>query len=365
MGIFLKEMSLKGKTALITGATKGLGRGAAEAIAEAGGNIIAIGRNQSELNSLGNKIKKLKVKYTSFNCDVNNYNKIKNFISNLKKLDILVNNAGTNIPENFLNVKKTSLETLLNVNTKAVFNIAQLCANQIIKLKRKQGSIINISSIFGLVAGQKRTVYSMTKFGVEGLTKGMALDLAKYNIRVNSVCPNIVLTPRTKKYFSDKKYNKYVKESTPINKVVTISDVATSITFLASEASSMITGNIYYYRWRLDSKMKNVFLFIIIFFYSNISNAVEFRGKFEQGSFIIGKATKGSKIEVDKRKIRLTKDGYFAFGLDRDRKNNVIIKIHKNGKTKIIERKILKRDYKIQKIDGLAKKTSYAAARSL
>ena len=243
MSFFLKKINLKGKTTLITGATKGLGRGTAQAIAEAGGDVIAIGRNQSELNSLGKIIKKLRVKYTSFNCDVNNFNRIKSFISELKKLDILVNNAGTNIPESFLNVKKSSLETLLNVNTKSAFNIAQLCANQIIKLKRKQGSIINISSIFGLVAGQKRSVYSMTKFGVEGLTKGMALDLAKYNIRVNSVCPNIVLTPRTKKYFADKKYNKYVRESTPINKVVTVSDVATAVAFLASDASSMITGS--------------------------------------------------------------------------------------------------------------------------
>ena len=243
MGLFLKNIKLKGKTALITGATKGLGRGTAQAIAEAGGNVIAIGRNQSDLNSLGKIIKKLRVKYVSFNCDVNNFNRIKRFISKLKKLDILVNNAGTNIPEPFLNVKKSSLETLLNINTKAVFNVAQLCANQIIKLKRKNGSIINISSIFGIVAGKKRTVYSMTKFGVEGLTKGMALDLAKYNIRVNSVCPNLVMTPRTKKYFADKKYNKYVKESTPINKVVTVSDVATAVAFLASDASSMITGS--------------------------------------------------------------------------------------------------------------------------
>ena len=243
MSLFLKNINLKGKTALITGATKGLGRGTAQAIAEAGGNVIAIGRNQSELNSLGKIIKKLRVKYVSFNCDVNNFNRIKSFISKLKKLDILVNNAGTNIPEPFLNVKKSSLETLLNINTKAVFNVAQLCANQIIKLKRKNGSIINISSIFGIVAGKKRTVYSMTKFGVEGLTKGMALDLAKYNIRVNSVCPNLVMTPRTKKYFADKKYNKYVKESTPINKVVTVSDVATAVAFLASDSSSMITGS--------------------------------------------------------------------------------------------------------------------------
>ena len=107
MGMFLKDINLKGKTALITGATKGLGRGAALAIAEAGGNIIAIGRNQLELNTLKKEIKKFKVSYISFNCDVNNYNHMKSFISKIKKLDILVNNAGTNIPESFLYVKKS------------------------------------------------------------------------------------------------------------------------------------------------------------------------------------------------------------------------------------------------------------------
>ena len=78
--------------------------------------------------------------------------------------------------------------------------------------------------------------------------------------------------------------------------------------------------------------MKSIFLFLIIIFYSSILNAVEFKGKFEQGSFIIGKADEGSKVEIDNRKIRLTKDGYFAFGLDRDRKNDVVIKIHKKKK---------------------------------
>tara|TARA_B100000767_G_scaffold274249_1_gene306653 strand:- start:2317 stop:3117 length:801 start_codon:yes stop_codon:yes gene_type:complete len=102
--------------------------------------------------------------------------------------------------------------------------------------------------------------------------------------------------------------------------------------------------------------MRYFFLSLIIIFYSNVLNAVEFKGKFEQGSFIMGKAQKGSEVEIDNRKIRITKNGYFAFGLGRDRKNNVVIKISENGNTQIIEKKVLKRDYKIQKIDGLPKK---------
>ena len=95
---------------------------------------------------------------------------------------------------------------------------------------------------------------------------------------------------------------------------------------------------------------------IFIFFLSQNLFSAEFKGDFKQGSFILGKTDPESKIVIDDKKIRITKDGYFAFGLDRDRKNNITIKIFKNGKIEIIEKKIFKRDYKIQKIDGLPKK---------
>ena len=96
--------------------------------------------------------------------------------------------------------------------------------------------------MFGLVAGPDRTVYSMTKFGLEGLTKGMAVDLAKSNIRVNSVCPTFVATPRAKKYLENKRFNKYALSNIPLGRIATESDVATAITYLASDAASMITG---------------------------------------------------------------------------------------------------------------------------
>ena len=99
------------------------------------------------------------------------------------------------------------------------------------------------------------------------------------------------------------------------------------------------------------------FLFIFLFFFQiNFLNAVEFVGKFEQGSFILGKTLPGSKIEIDNRKIRISKDGYFVFGLDRDRKNDIIIKIQTKDKLKTIQKKVFKRKYKIQRIDGLPSK---------
>ena len=102
--------------------------------------------------------------------------------------------------------------------------------------------------------------------------------------------------------------------------------------------------------------MKFLLFTFLFFFQFQIIFAVEFKGKFEQGSFILGKTEPGSKVFIDKRKIRVSKEGFFAFGLDRDRKNDVTIRIHKNGKLQTIYKKVLKREYKIQRIDGLPPK---------
>ncbi len=96
--------------------------------------------------------------------------------------------------------------------------------------------------------------------------------------------------------------------------------------------------------------------FLIFFLFFNFSYATEFVGEFKQGSFILGKTDPGSKVTVDKKKVRVTKEGYFAFGLDRDRKNNIIIKIVNKESSTILEKKVFKRDYKIQRIDGLPSK---------
>ena len=102
--------------------------------------------------------------------------------------------------------------------------------------------------------------------------------------------------------------------------------------------------------------MRFLFLTLLIFFQINFLYAIEFVGKFEQGSFILGKTKPGSEVQIDNRNVRVTDDGYFAFGLDRDRKNDVVIKIRKKGNLQTIQKKVLKRDYKVQRIDGLPSK---------
>ena len=113
--MYLKKINLKNKTALVTGAGKGIGRACAIALAEAGADLIIVSRTQKDLNNVFKIIKKLKSKCSTFTCDVTNYSQIKNIISKQKKIDILVNNAGTNIPEHFTKIKKKNLEYLVKI----------------------------------------------------------------------------------------------------------------------------------------------------------------------------------------------------------------------------------------------------------
>ena len=243
--MFLKKFNLKNKTAVVTGAGKGLGRACAIALAEAGANLIIISRTKKDLNEVSKVIKKFKSKCKSYVCDLTNYYRIKNIINEQKKIDILINNAGNNIPEHFTKVKTKDMEYVVKINTIATFNLAQLCALKMIETKNRKkigGSIINMSSQMGHVGGPIRSVYNMTKFGLEGLTKGMSIDLAKYNIRVNTVCPTFVVTPMTRKFFKSKKFKKEVLGNIPLGRFAELSDVATATVFLASDAASMITG---------------------------------------------------------------------------------------------------------------------------
>ena len=133
--MFLKKYNLKNKYALVTGAGKGLGKACAIALAEAGCNLIIVSRTKKDLDGVSKITKKLKVKCKSYTCDVTNYNEIKTIINKQTRIDILVNNAGNNIPEHFTKVKTKNMEYLVKVNTIATFNIAQLCAIKMMKLK--------------------------------------------------------------------------------------------------------------------------------------------------------------------------------------------------------------------------------------
>ena len=243
--MFLKKYNLKNKVALVSGAGKGLGRACAIALAEAGANLVLISRTKKDLEKVLKTVRKYKVKCKIFVCDITNYNQIKKIVNNQQRIDVLVNNAGNNIPEHFTKVKTKNMEYLVKINTVAAFNLAQLCANKMIMLKNRKkvgGSIVNMSSQMGHVGGPIRSVYNMNKWGLEGLTRGMALDLAKYNIRVNTVAPTFVVTPMTKKFLKNKKFRKETLKNIPLGRFAEMSEIASAVVFLASDAASMVHG---------------------------------------------------------------------------------------------------------------------------
>jgi NAD(P)-dependent dehydrogenase (short-subunit alcohol dehydrogenase family) len=227
---------LTGKTAFVTGAGRGLGRGCAVALAAAGADVIGAARPESELQSLCTEMGNVSYQVL----DMLQTNEVRRVIAELPALDILVNNAGWNRPQHTLEVDEASLDQMIALNMRAVFIAAQAAAQRM--AESGGGSIINMSSQMGHVGGPLRSVYCMTKWGMEGMTRAMAVDLAEHNVRVNSVAPTFVSTPLADQFLADPEFKSFVLGSIPLGRLATVDEVAAAVVYLASPGAASVTG---------------------------------------------------------------------------------------------------------------------------
>ena len=232
------NVQLDGELALVTGAGRGLGRGCAEALANAGARVIAVARSESDLAAVAahdsGRIEALQGDVTS--------DELLATIEALPDLSILVNNAGGNRPQPFAEVDDESLDFMLDLNVRAAFRIAQAAVRSMLASGTK-GSIVHMSSQMGHVGSPNRSVYCMTKHAVEGLTKAMAVELAPQGIRVNSVAPTFIETPLTKPMLDDPEFREFVFGMIPMGKLGTIDDVVAAVMYLVSPGAGMVTGH--------------------------------------------------------------------------------------------------------------------------
>jgi NAD(P)-dependent dehydrogenase (short-subunit alcohol dehydrogenase family) len=233
---------LDGKTALVTGAGRGIGRAIALALAIAGADLILVSRTRSELQEVASEIKKGGGTARVAPFDVTDTAAMRNAFADFGRLDILVNNAGLNRPQPFLQVHEATLDQLLTLNVRAAFLVAQAAARTMVA--QGSGVIINMSSQMGHVGSERdRTVYVMTKHAVEGLTKAMAVELAPKGVRVVSIAPTFVQTPLTQPFFDDPATRKWILDRIPLGRGGTVEEVAQAVVFLASPAASLVTGS--------------------------------------------------------------------------------------------------------------------------
>jgi NAD(P)-dependent dehydrogenase (short-subunit alcohol dehydrogenase family) len=236
------SFSLHGKIALVTGASKGIGRAAALALAAQGAHVICVSRGQKALDEVCAEIEQMGQTAQSLLADMTSLQDIVKRIGALPKVDILVNNAGTNIPEPFVDVSEDHFDQLVQLNIKGCFFVAQQVADKMLANKQG-GSIINMSSQMGHVGATNRTVYCMTKHAIEGLTKAMAVELAPNGIRVNSICPTFIKTPMTEAFFDSESFQKDTLTKIPLGHVGVVEDIMGAVIYLASDASRLVTGS--------------------------------------------------------------------------------------------------------------------------
>ncbi len=234
--------SLKNKVAIVTGSTKGIGKSIAIEFAKKGANVVVSGRSNGE--PVVKKIKSLGRKSIFVKADMSNHEDIKNLVSEtikkFKKIDILVNNAGVFVPSPSENVSEKDWERTLKINLEGCFFLCKEASKYMIK--KKKGSIINVASVAGLRGYSQAAAYCASKGGLVNLTHSLATEWGGKGIRVNSICPGIIETDMTKETLKNKKVKQDMLSKVPLNRAGKPKDIAGPAVFLASDASSYVTG---------------------------------------------------------------------------------------------------------------------------
>jgi Tropinone reductase 1 len=236
--------NLQGKNAIVTGATKGIGRAIAEEFLALGANVCIIARKEAELNTLLTEWQKDNLPATGITADLSKPEEREKLASSLQgqweKLDILVNNVGTNIRKKTTTYSASEYHLLMQTNLTSAFNLCQLF-HPMLK-KAGQGSIVNISSVAGLTHVRSGSVYGMTKGAMNQLTRNLACEWAEDGIRVNAIAPWYIETPLAKAVLQDQAYLDNILQRTPMRRIGKPEEVAAAAAFLCMPAAGYITG---------------------------------------------------------------------------------------------------------------------------
>lgn len=233
------------KTAIITGASKGIGAVVAKRLNELGYNLILNYRNNTvAMDKLIEEFSNKETKNIAVQCDISNFNDVKNLIEtaydNFKSVDVLINNAGVTRDNLLAMMTEDEFDNVIDTNLKGTFNCCKHIAKKM--MKQKYGRIINISSVVGLMGNAGQVNYSASKAGVIGMTKSMARELARKNILVNAVAPGFIQTEMTDKIPQEAKAE--MMKNIPLQRLGSPNDIADAVEFLISDKSSYITGQV-------------------------------------------------------------------------------------------------------------------------
>jgi len=230
---------------MVTGASRGLGRAIALGVAEAGADVIVVGRTERELRSLADEVSALGRRALAVQADVTRMADIDRMVEislgELGRIDVLVNNAGINILQDAVDVTEDAWDTVIDLNLKATFFCSQRVGR--VMIRQGKGKIVNIASQMGLVGYRKRAAYCASKGGVVQLTKVLAVEWAQHGINVNAVAPTFVETAMTASMLADPAFREEVVSRIPLGRVGEPKDVVGAVIYLSSPASDLVTGH--------------------------------------------------------------------------------------------------------------------------